>query len=327
MIEENNNVLANVTKRKIYKIKPFNSNNKDSSADATIIEIILNIEDFIEDFDEDDKVYFISRNYSDFAYKENKDTLHGDIAKDIETKLGNKFYFSCYFTKTLLSEFKEEINLAGLEIEQLEAEAEAEKLLNYKYFVDLDRENIGLNALNASQYEYKIIDNYQMHQLIETINDYFQHINEKRNNLYDFELPEGNPDLISEIEYKYSSLDFIDDIELNEVFLNYDIFTITSFNDNNYYLRIEGDLFPSNDDFDFLTVNLYKNKDVISSGSIEIYYGFVEVEDSGNVGNASEESITFNLYKIYEGLKELTDQINHHIDCLESDIKSCLNSL
>ena len=327
MIEENNNILAKVMKRKTYKLRPFHSNDKNSNADAVIIETILNIEDFIEDFNINDKIYFISKNDSDFAYKNNKDTLHSDIAKDIESKLGDNFYFSCYFTKILLTEFKYEIDLAGIEIEQLEAEAEAEKLLNYKYFVDLDRENIGLNALNPSQYEYEIIDNYQMHQLIETINDYIQIINEKRDKLYDFELPEGNPDLISEIEYKYSSLDFIDDIELNEVILNYDIFNITGFNNDDYYLRIEGELFPSNDDFDFLDVNLYKNKDVISSGSIEIYYGFVEVEDSGNIGNASEESITFNLYEIYESLKELTDQINHHIDFLESDIKSCLSSL
>lgn len=156
MIEENNKVLANVMKRKIYKIKPFHSNNKDSSADATIIEIILNIEDFIEDFDEDDKVYFISSNYSDFAYKENRDILHSDIAKDMETKLSNKFYFSCYFTKTLLNEFKDEINLAGLEIEQLEAEAE--KSSYYKYLIDLDREIVGLRSLNVDGFEYKIMD-------------------------------------------------------------------------------------------------------------------------------------------------------------------------
>ena len=68
--------------------------------------------------------YFVSRNPVDFSAKEDNNLLHNDILSDIEARgMTNRIKYSTLFTKTLLQDFKDEIESVGL-TEELEAEEE-----------------------------------------------------------------------------------------------------------------------------------------------------------------------------------------------------------
>lgn len=76
LIEETDRMLINVEKRRIYKKAPCHHLNKDSSADALIIESIISFKDKLN---KNDIIYFISENKADFSDPENSEFLHKDI--------------------------------------------------------------------------------------------------------------------------------------------------------------------------------------------------------------------------------------------------------
>lgn len=87
-IEDNNQLLLNVKKRKLYKKCPFHIENKESYADAMIIETLINVRNF-ETINDGDQIYFITRNHKDFSKgndKSDKSIIHTDIAEDLEKK-------------------------------------------------------------------------------------------------------------------------------------------------------------------------------------------------------------------------------------------------
>ncbi|WP_427052385.1 PIN domain-containing protein [Paenibacillus sp. TC-CSREp1] len=82
IIKTDNDLIASVQKRKLFKKAPLHTN-KDSSQDALIVETLLNIKKYV-DILPDDEIYFISKNYSDFSKSKSEiQTIHDDINNDL----------------------------------------------------------------------------------------------------------------------------------------------------------------------------------------------------------------------------------------------------
>lgn len=182
IIEENEHIVFKAMQRSIYKNRPFHyggkDNDKDSIADAIIIETLINIKSII-DISHEDCIYFISRNPVDFSVdkSQNKNLLHKDILSSIEEQGMNDIVkYSTLFTNTLLQEFKAEIEAVGL-TEELEAEAEYERRLeiqeSYELQDDYERESVGLSSLSTDYEEIisELDDVVNFMQLIEEIKE------------------------------------------------------------------------------------------------------------------------------------------------------------
>ncbi|ABK60364.1 PIN domain-containing protein [Clostridium novyi] len=161
LIEETQDLILGVEKRKIYKRCPFHIKNKESSADALIVEILVNLNKFIN-FIEDDKVIFITKNFIDFSKsksKEEREIIHPDICDSLkENMLYDKFIYSIFYYKTLKEHFKEELEVAEeLEtvIEEQVKEEEEERKRHLEYIIDLDREECGLSELYS---DYNVME-------------------------------------------------------------------------------------------------------------------------------------------------------------------------
>lgn len=179
VIEENDDIVFKAIQRSIYKKRPFHyegkDNDKDSMADAIIIETLINIKNLIN-INNEDFIYFISRNPVDFSVdnKQNKDVLHEDFLSSIkENKMNNIIKYSTLFTNTLLQEFKDEIETVGL-TEELEFEAEYERRLelqeSYELQSDSERESAGLSSL-STDYEEVISRSDEIVKLMELIEE------------------------------------------------------------------------------------------------------------------------------------------------------------
>lgn len=70
----------------LYKQCPFHIKDKESWADAIIIETLININKFI-DIKDEDQIYFITTNITDFSkgkQKSDKEIIHPHIEKKLE---------------------------------------------------------------------------------------------------------------------------------------------------------------------------------------------------------------------------------------------------
>ena len=155
IIDETEDIVFKATQRKIHKLRPFHyGKDKDSMADSIIVETLINIKDLMT-FNDDDVIYFISRNPSDFSEnkKEQRSLFHKDIKLSLEEKeIIHQIHYRLLFTKTLLEDFKDETEHVGL-IEELEAEKEWEteiQIQESKYYeIEMSREAGGLTSLSA----------------------------------------------------------------------------------------------------------------------------------------------------------------------------------
>lgn len=186
IIEETQDIIFKATQRKVYKRIPFHYEEKDINkncmADSIIIESLINIEEFIK-LNKNDKIYFISRNFLDFSDKNDKNLLHDDIVSDLKLKgLEDKVNYRLMFTKMLLEDFKDEIELVGL-TEQLESEAEYELQEeikeSYDLQEDLERESAGLSSLSSSNYEDRLPDLDKIIELIDLLEEMKNDIQKK----------------------------------------------------------------------------------------------------------------------------------------------------
>ena len=187
IVEENQDIVFKAMQRSIYKKRPFHyggkDNDKDSTADAIIIESLINIKSLI-DINNEDYIYFISRNPADFSVdkSQNRNVLHEDILSSIRDKgMSDNVKYSTLFTNTLLEEFKEEIESAGL-TEELEAEAEYERKLeiqeSYELQDDYERESVGLSSL-STDYELVISEKDSIISFIELMEEIREEIRGK----------------------------------------------------------------------------------------------------------------------------------------------------
>jgi predicted nucleic acid-binding protein len=126
-IATNDVLLNNVYKRQIYKRCPFDRKTN-ALADALIVEILINIKEFIPSLSTSDKVYFITRNTSDFSEPgENKKILHRHIVKDLQDRgLGDIVEYRTQFYQMIKNDFSLELNEANLMKLNLEGEMEME---------------------------------------------------------------------------------------------------------------------------------------------------------------------------------------------------------
>lgn len=353
ILEENKDIVFKAEQRRIYKKRPFHyagkDIDKDSMADSIIIETLININSLIK-INKEDKIYFISRNPVDFSEDGNNNVLHSDILSDIEKSgMVDKIKYSTLFTKTLLEEFKTEIESVGL-TEQLEAEAEYERRLDieesYELQDDYERESAGLSSLSMD-YEEVILqldDVVNLMQLIEEVREEIVEKCDEYNDKYD-ELQElvlqtnlqklqniiDNNPLIKIIIDDCNDEDNIKDgirelirwrigeefyADFGEKFKYDDHFsinnTILTFWDgmnNEYKLKTAGYLNPSSGDSDDIDIYLFKGDEIIEEGNINICYGFVEYDEDGNVGDAAQEEQNCNIDGVISKLIDVKEGI------------------
>lgn len=300
ILEETEEILFKANKRKLHKKRPFHYNepDKDSIADAVIIETLINIKDLI-DFTDDDQLFFISRNTVDFSEKQQVSMLHEDIKRSLRTSgVIEQFHYSIHFTKTLVHDFKNETENAGV-LEELQKERELElyEELDFEE-IERNREAGGLTSLSANWDEI-ISEHRQVLDLLQTLNDYKEDLLATFEAFSDdyFEMIEliENLDLVSaqsvvnsfnhiennELRISSNLEEMIEEIldlftsrvninpedfevekmwKCEEVFdLSKDLLEFKDFNDQSYRIYVKGELNPEDRGHDTIEINLHDN--------------------------------------------------------------------
>lgn len=371
VLEENENIVFKAMQRSIYKKRPFHyggkDNDKDSMADSIIIETLININTLIS-INEIDNIFFISRNPMDFSDEKDKNTLHNDILGDIKARgLVESIKYSTLFTKTLLEEFKDEIESAGLTEEILE-EAKYLNMLEvqaaYEMQNNYERQSAGLSPLSTN-YEEIISELDKIEDLIKLIHSIKKHVvfksddfNEAYNSLYDLIVNhsleslqntlEKNPFLkkmiddcedVKNVKAVLNELidwqsggevytSFVDDFEFDECFLlNKTILTFYDGMKNKYELKTVGYLNPSDDESDDISLYLLKGDETIGKGSISVYYGYINFTDDGNVGNGAQEDISIDIDDISNSLSDIAEEIINDLENRTNKIQEFIEIL
>lgn len=258
------------------------------------------------------------------------------------------------FTKTLLHDFKTEIENVGL-IEQLESELEYERLTSieedYAFYNDNERESAGLTSLSSNYLEIvsELSEITELLQYLEKMknkirtkceeySESYYSLDEEIENKSLKELQEiiSSNCLLASIIGEYEDGDDIktgirnlvnwmagnnDELNLTETFYNTDYFelndTLATFYDidnNCYRLDTSGYLNPSDDSEDTIYIRLYRGDALIQKDQINVYYGYMTFNDDGNAGNGAQESIEVNLEKTISELTNIRDTIINNID-------------
>lgn len=188
---ENEDIILKAMKRQIHQLRPFHyGNKKDSLADSIIIETLININKLIEFNKDEDSIFFISRNTSDFGKDKDSDEFHNDIKNSIEkTDMLNCLFYRIHFTKTLVNDFKNEIEAVKLTedlVRELEEEQrELAEMYNEEY-IDYEREMCGLSCLQSEDYYEEIINQkIEIENLIQDISELKMNLYEKEQEFYD----------------------------------------------------------------------------------------------------------------------------------------------
>ncbi|MED4225404.1 PIN domain-containing protein [Neobacillus cucumis] len=224
-IEENSSLLLNVQKRKLYKLCPFHIEDKESWADAMIIETLINIRDFI-DIHNEDEIYFVTRNHTDFSKGNNKterDLIHPHIEKELmKNQLMQLFHYRSLYTKTLLDDFSEEAKEANI-YQSLMEEAEEERRARIEdlrqELDDFARESGGLTSLSSDDaYIERISESTEVEDLISIIESLLSSLSAE----------------IEDVMHEYDQ--FVND--LNEKPVDHLIAEIQAYNVNSPFLQI-----------------------------------------------------------------------------------------
>ena len=186
-----------VMQRKIYKKAPFHKEKKESYADGLIVETLINIKKYIN-LEDNDIVYFVSGNYTDFCDMNNKANLHQHILKDLKNEdLESKVVYINTLGKLIKVELTEEIKRAELSEEfekELKQEEEIEQATWESDYQDMIRESAGLSPLRSfeNQVENGLIDSdfyLDLIQIFDQINKSYDKMQELEC-LYDEVLPD-----------------------------------------------------------------------------------------------------------------------------------------
>ncbi|MCU6603924.1 PIN domain-containing protein [Peribacillus frigoritolerans] len=368
-IEENSSLLLNVQKRKLYKLCPFHIEEKESWADAMIIETLINIRDFIEIKDED-QIYFITRNHKDFSKgnsKTEREIIHPHIEEQlIKNKLIQLFHYRSLYTKTLLEDFSEETKEADI-YQSLMEEAEEEKRAmidsSHQDILNMERESVGLTLLSSDDTYYeRISESTEIEGLIGTnetllsslyaeIEDVIEEYNQFDNDTNAKPVTDliakiqaynvGSPFLqisyensFTEEDVRDAVLEFVNDylcpvealestrdsIKYKDYFEFNELLSFTDLKDNTVTLSVKGQLDPRNDDTDSIRIELHKNEDRISSGVIEVYYGYMNFDEDGGASDGSTESIDYRLEKVINDLTEIVQEYSDSINKIRDNL-------
>ncbi|AOY53681.1 PIN domain-containing protein [Clostridium perfringens] len=245
IVDENIDIILKAQKREIHKKRPYHyRENKDSIADAIIVETLISIGDLIEL--NDDIIYFVSKNKKDFSEENNENMLHKDILDDIKEKSKFKnIEYRLNFASTLFKEFNEEIKEVGIEEElrkqyedemnalkkEFEEEQIALKEEHYAELLNYERESCGLSALgNDDEYEQRIAEISKIENLIQQLEEIKKIFNDKfdefSDNYYDLDeyLSSKTSNDLKDILKKNPLFNlFIDNTEEDSWSIKYDI--------------------------------------------------------------------------------------------------------
>lgn len=93
-----------------------------------------------------------------------------------------------------------------------------------------------------------------------------------------------------------------------------------------YKIETEGEVNPYDGGEDILDIKVYLDNNKILSGEINLYYGHVEFNDDGNVGDASEESIEANIDDVIQEIRDfksvVLNEINNNTRVLDRIIEN-----
>lgn len=120
--------------------------------------------------------------------------------------------------------------------------------------------------------------------------------------------------------------DFGEEFKGDDFFsLNCNLLTFSDGLKNEYILEPIGYINPSNDDYDTISINLYRGDKLIESGSINILWIY-GIDENGNVGNGAGEDITVNINNVISKLidikKNIIKDLHWRIDKLQNLIQA-----
>lgn len=317
-----------VLTRKIFKKAPLHIESKDSFADALIVETLINLKRYVN-LQVNDKIYFVTRNTSDFSCKFNKKELHSDIKEDLKNValLGNVVYLND-LKEVIGKELKEEIKKAELDVEFEEIlEEEERKRLE---ILELEEENRiagGLTPLSVYpehlDIEFSESQEYnEIREIFENINSIILQLNdeiylkfedlndkaeEKDLEKYDKKLFSEITEFSQKLEEEYETLPENLEIGKNIEFKN-------SKKEKIFLEWKDFELSPDNDSTDTVSLFLKKAEQIIAIGKIEVYYGYLNFNEDGNADDGCAESITIEFDGIISELKEIEEEYQNILD-------------
>ncbi|EJR94339.1 PIN domain-containing protein [Bacillus mycoides] len=372
IVDETEELVFKASQRQIHKLRPFHyGKDKDSMADSIIIETLINIQDLIS-FNNDDQVYFISRNTEDFSEQGDKNQLHKDIDLSLKNKkIDDRIHYRILFTKTLLDDFKTESEHAEL-IEELIAEEDWLKEYVLQDCIDSEtdrvREGAGLTSLSAD-YEGEIAELNEIHDLFNELEEFqgiflseyetysniyslleeeldsrgfdeilelIVHFNQQRPLLeINIEGCNDKHDLINEIFSIIHRLCFNnEEVAIEDMFryqdyfeLNATLATIQDFNGVEYKIDTYGYLSPDNGGRDSIYLSILKEEQKIEVGEITINYGFLEIDDDGNVGDGSAQDIDVHIENVITEIESIKNEIMSEIVFNQKILKRIIEKL
>lgn len=122
--------------------------------------------------------------------------------------------------------------------------------------------------------------------------------------------------------------DFGEQIKAEDFFsINNTLFTFSDGFKNEYKLVSVGYISPGNGDEDTISINLYKGDKLIEEGCINIYYGFIEYDDDGNVGDGAEKDIAVNIDKLLSQLIDIKEDIIKELNIRTTKFQSLIEML
>ena len=350
-INTNAELINDCLKRKVFKQAPFHNNDKDCYADSLIVGTILNIQQYIA-LNEDDQLYFVSGNKSDFSSPKEKDKLHLDIINDLKkNSLEDKVIYVCSYSRLIGEHLKTEIEEAGL-IEEFAME-EQQKIEEYEMELeDETRQTAGLTELGRFGEVFE--DYFAQSEFVSSFLRLMQKISQNQSKLSEFgyayeemlEILDKMPtcdleNILSRFNEKYQTLGF-EQVENNLEGINRikdwlkrksSLYEFDNYSDiDSLYYGDDVEIFDSemrpinlvmsslpdsfqSDSTEILEIKLvdYQGK-TVAVGNIEIYTGYLELDDEGNVGEGCEESINYSTEEILQYVNRIANEYEETVE-------------
>lgn len=181
VIPDDEKLILECMKRRVYKKAPFHIEKKDSFADGVITETLINIRDIIN-IDTDDEMFFVTGNYKDFSESgdhADRNKLHSDIIEDlIKQAINDKVIYVRSFHQLIGVSLKDEVENANLKKSfqcELEEQEEYIRHLSEIEYSDNMRERGGLSSLSG--FEGKLQDDLQESGFSESVCEFFDNMN------------------------------------------------------------------------------------------------------------------------------------------------------
>ena len=374
IIADDHVLITKALQRQIYKKAPCHIEGKNSIGDALIIEVLINLPNYIPNVVEDDVnsiVYFVTDNYKDFSSGKEaslRELLHPHISNDLASNFPQmKYKYFTSLSKLISIDLQEEVKNAQLSEEFTRNLKEEEHMAECEYWDQYEeniREACGLPSLDS--FDYILEQTLERHDgvnelltIFESINETYTKLEEELSEYYDIidnlQSLKNTPDEISMVEkfnqflvslkerdHCYNLEDVIDWIEYKKGLIEMDYFSaklpdnfvlgedvcITLINSENLYLHWGNtNIIPSNGDQDYIELECYHNpQSILSCGSIEIDYGFGELDNEGAIGDASDYCIDIHFSDViatvkasHEKILELSNIHRTYLDFLYKD--------